>query len=408
MFSVKTCKYIICYLLIYKLFLILTEKIRIPYKKRNFTFMKYTRMPIEAESPEQFGYEKIKHNLAESSVTDAIIKDLPLQLNDLVLCYGHHVGHEKFRELLTDEYGINSTEILLTAGAASALFIVATSLLEKDSHLIVVKPNYATNIETPKAIGCEISFINLTFENRFEIDLNEIRKSIKPNTKYISITTPHNPTGVLISENTLMGLIKICKENNIYLLVDETYRDMNFNNKLPLAATYSDYVISVTSLSKTYGLPGIRIGWIVTQNKFLQELFLSAKEQIFICNSVVDEEIAYQYYIKKGHYLPSIQKHIQTNFEIVKQFIENQNYLEWVEPKGGVVCFPRIKNEIELDIDNFYTILNNKYHTWVGPGHWFEMDKRYMRIGYGWPDAIQLEGGLENIIKSIKESIILH
>jgi aspartate/methionine/tyrosine aminotransferase len=367
--------------------------------------MKYTRMPIEAESPEQFGYEKIKHNLAESSVTDAVLKNLPLNLSDLVLCYGHHVGHEGFRALLAKEYGLRSDDILLTAGAASALFIIATSLLEKEDHLVVVKPNYATNIETPKAIGCDISYINLQFENAFEIDLIELENAIKNNTKYVSITTPHNPTGVLISEEKLKKIIAICENKGIFLLVDETYRDMNYGKKLPLAATYSENVISVTSLSKTYGLPGIRIGWIVTKNKKLQDLFLAAKEQIFICNSVVDEEIAFQYYLKKDEFYPEIQTHIKDNFQIVKEFIQNQNYLEWVEPSGGVVCFPRFKLDIKIDIEKFYQILNNEYHTWVGPGHWFEMDKSYMRIGYGWSDSEQLKKGLENIIKSIGKSI---
>jgi aspartate/methionine/tyrosine aminotransferase len=362
-------------------------------------------MPIEAESPEQFGYENIKYNLAESSVTDAIIKDLPLDLKNLVLCYGHHVGHEGFRGLLANEFSLQKEDILLTAGAASALFIIATSLLNKDKHLVVVKPNYATNIETPKAIGCDITYINLQFENSFKIDMDDIKKAIKPNTSYISITTPHNPTGVLVSESELKELIVLCEEKNIYLLVDETYRDMNIGNKLPLAATFSKNVISVSSLSKTYGLPGIRIGWIITQNSSLQELFLAAKEQIFICNSVVDEEIAYQYYLKKADFYPQIEKHISANFQIVKEFMANQNYLEWVEPKGGVICFPRIKKEINVSVENFYDTLNNKYKTWVGPGHWFEMDKRYMRIGYGWPDSVQLKQGLLNIIKSIEENL---
>ncbi|MGQ0829746.1 MAG: aminotransferase class I/II-fold pyridoxal phosphate-dependent enzyme [Bacteroidota bacterium] len=369
--------------------------------------MKYKRMPIEIESPEQLGYDTIECNLAESSMSDAIFKDLKLDLNNLILCYGDHLGKPELRELISSEHsGLSPNDILITAGAASALFIVATSLLEQKNHLIVVRPNYATNIETPRAIGCEIDYVDLDFENNFQPDLNQIKSLIKHNTKYISITNPHNPTGVCISEQTLLQLIHLAEAKNCYLLVDETYRDLSLGNKLPLAASLSANVISVSSVSKTYGLPGIRIGWIITKNKQLQELFLAAKEQIFICNSIVDEEIAYQLLKQKDVFLPLIQKKIKTNFELISSWMDQNKHMEWINPAGGVVCFPRIKQEIKVDVNLFYDVLYKKYKTLVGPGHWFEMDKRYMRIGYGWPETKMLQEGLNNISHAIKEAIV--
>ncbi len=368
--------------------------------------MKYKRMPIEIESPEQLGYDTIECNLAESSMNDAVFDDLKLNLNDLILCYGHHLGKPELRQLIADEHNsISAVDVLITAGAAAALFIVATSLLDKNDHLIVVRPNYATNIETPRAIGCEISFIELDFSSNFQIDLATIQAQIKPNTKYISITTPHNPTGVIISEQVLIQLIQLAESNNIYLLVDETYRDLTIGNPLPLAASLSENVISVSSVSKAYGLPGIRIGWLITKNSSLQELFLAAKEQIFLCNSVVDEEIAYQFLTQKEHFLPVIHHKIQENFEILKIWMEQNEHMEWVVPQGGVVSFPRIKTNIKVDLDLFYSILYNNYQTLVGPGHWFEMDRYYMRIGYGWPTAEALQKGLNNISLALQEAI---
>ncbi len=363
-------------------------------------------MPIEIESPEQLGYDTIECNLAESSVNDAVFKDLKLNINDLILCYGHHIGKPELRELIAAEHNnISIDDILITTGAASALFIAATSLLSSKDHLIVVRPNYAVNIETPRAIGCEIDFMDVNFENNFEIDVKKIQSLIKPNTKYISITTPHNPTGTVISEQTLLDLIKLAESNNCYLLVDETYRDLSLGNKLPLAASLSANVISVSSVSKAYGLPGIRIGWLITRNKKLQELFLAAKEQIFLCNSVVDEEIAHQFLQQKHLFLPSIQEKIKNNFDLVKIWMEQNPYLEWIEPHGGVTCFPRIKQEINIDTEMFYNILYNKYKTLVGPGHWFEMSKRYLRIGYGWPSSESLKKGLNNISFALSETI---
>ena len=161
--------------------------------------MKYIRMPIEKESPEQLGYDKIKFNLTESSVRDRLLSDLNMDVNDILLCYGDHVGNPALREIIsTGNDNLKPDNVLVTAGASAALFIVATSLLKKGDHIIVVRPNYATNIETPKAIGCDITYLDLTFESGFEINLNELESLIRPETKFISLTYPHNPTGVMI------------------------------------------------------------------------------------------------------------------------------------------------------------------------------------------------------------------
>ncbi len=365
--------------------------------------MNYVRMPIEIESPEQIGYENIKYNLTESAITDMKLGDLNLNLQELVLTYGDHIGHPKLRELIANEAGVQVEDVLLTAGAATALFIVSTSLLGKNDRILVERPNYATNIETPRAIGAQIDFLELQFENDFRLSINDLKNRIKSNSiKLISITVPNNPTGAIISRTDLDTLISMTKDNGITLLVDETYRDMTFTNKLPVAASLASHVISVSSLSKTYGLPGIRIGWLICQDKQLMGKFLAAKEQIMICGSVVDEEIAYRYMLTRHERLPLILNEIHVRFNILKQWMNQSNeYLEWIEPSGGVVCFPRIK--VKIEPEEFYKVLNNTFKTFVGPGHWFEMDKSFMRIGYGWPSTHEeLRQGLKNIISAIE------
>jgi len=370
--------------------------------------MKYVRMPIEIESPEQMGYSTIKNNLSESSYTDTIFKNLNLNLNDLVICYGDHVGHPGLRsEILKGEASnLKTDDVLITAGAAAALFIISTSLLEAGDELVVVKPNYATNIETPKAIGASIKYLPMTFENQFKVDINALKSLITPKTKLVSLTCPHNPTGTMISESELKEIIQVVEASNAYLLVDETYRDMSFKFKLPIAASLSERVISVSSLSKSYGLPGIRIGWLTTQNKFLQELFLAAKEQIFICGSVVDEEIAYRYMVKRNDFFWAIKKDMQEKFEIVKAWMSTQKYFDWIEPSGGVVCFPRMKPELKVDTVKFYDCLLAKHHTYVGPGHWFEESDRSFRLGFGWPTQQELKDGLLGLEQAMESSII--
>ncbi len=306
--------------------------------------MQYKRMPIEIESPENLGYDSIERNLAESSVRDVLFKEIDINLNDLVIAYGDHIGKSELRKLIANDYkNISASDVLLTVGAAGALFIINTSLLKKEDHLIIIRPNYATNIETPRAIGCEISFIDLLFEEKYALDIEKIKSAIRPNTKLISITTPHNPTGTMLSEEQLIALSKLAEEKKCYLLVDETYRDISFQSPTPLAATLSKNAISISSVSKAYGIPGIRLGWLITQDKNLQHLFLAAKEQIHICNSIVDEEICYQYLKKKEKYFPAIREEVKTNFDILKNWIINHEYLEWIEPSGGVVCFPRFQ-----------------------------------------------------------------
>ena len=359
--------------------------------------MDYKRMPIEIESPEQLGYSTIKYNLTESSISDTLFSSIQLNINDLKLCYGDHLGKSELRTLIASEFdGLTKENVLITAGAASALFIVATSLLNKNDHLIVIRPNYASNIETPRAIGCEIDYVDLAFETGFSVSVDEIRSKIKSNTKLISITHPHNPTGMIISQEMMMELAIVAEKNNCYLLVDETYRELNLRKRYPLGASLHNRIISVASVSKAYGLPGIRIGWLVTKDPVLFEKLLAAKEQIFVCNSVIDEEIAYQYLMKKTEYFKEIKTHILRNRQTVMDWISAEGRMEMVEPEGGVVCFPRIKNT-GTDLKKFYETLNTSYQTYVGPGHWFEMPKNYMRIGFGWPTNAELKQGLKNI-----------
>ncbi len=301
-------------------------------------------MPIEIESPEQMGYDNIKFNLTESSVRDALFPTDEIDLKNLLLSYGDHKGKPELRKLIAHETkAISAEQVLITPSAATALFIIATTLLDNKSHLIVVRPNYATNLETPRAIGCEIDYLDVRFEDNFQINWDRLESLIKPNTKLISVTHPHNPTGTCLSSNDFARLTKIANTTAAYVLVDETYRELNRAIMQPYAADLSSKIISVASMSKGYGLPGIRIGWLLTQDNRLMEKFFAAKEQIIICNSIVDEEIGYHFYKNKKDYLRTINLISAEHFSIVKAWMENQDYMEWIEPQGGVVCFPRIK-----------------------------------------------------------------
>ncbi|MEM2147897.1 MAG: aminotransferase class I/II-fold pyridoxal phosphate-dependent enzyme [Candidatus Bathyarchaeia archaeon] len=366
--------------------------------------MKFDRMLIEKESPEEYGYQKIKHNLSESSVKDINIDDLHVNLKNFLLCYGPHKGKKELRELIAKEYENFSPEhVLVTNGAAEALFIVALSLLETGDHVVIEHPNYPSNYRVPKFIGCKIVPLELRLENKFEVDLNELENLVTRKTKFVSLTNPNNPTGSVISEKTLKEIIRIVESRDCYLVSDETYHDLTFNNQLPHAASLSSKAISISSLSKAYGAPGIRIGHIAVRDNALIESFLALKEHINICNSVVDEEIAIALLENKNKIMKNVKNHVKTNFGILKDWLKVQKGLEYVEPKGGVVCFPRIKNDVQLKLQAFYEVLLEKYSTMVGRGRWFDMDDKYFRIGYGWPSKESLKRGLENITRALEE-----
>ncbi len=189
--------------------------------------MRYRRMPIEEESPEQLGYGRIRRNLAESSVSDAALADvgpgLGLELGGLVLQYGDHLGLPELRETIAaDAAGAVADDVIVTPGAVAALFIIHTSLLEPGDHIVVARPNYATNVETPRAIGADVTYLDLSFEEGWSVDPARIAALMTPRTKLISLTTPHNPTGTTLDEGTLREVIALAETRGARLLLDET------------------------------------------------------------------------------------------------------------------------------------------------------------------------------------------
>jgi aspartate/methionine/tyrosine aminotransferase len=366
--------------------------------------MNYKRMPIEIESPEEMGYDTIEYNLAESSIRDRSFGDYNLDLSKTVLAYTEHRGIKPLREAIIFNTSFEVDDVLVTTGAAMALFLISTTLLDKDDHMIVIRPNYATNLETPRAIGCKMSIIDLDFGDNFSLNTEGVERAITAKTKLISITNPHNPTGVLFPLKTIKALIKIAETHNCYLLIDETYRELNFQTPLhPYAAELSDKVISVSSLSKAYGVPGIRTGWLLTRDKNLMHNLLAAKEQIILGNSVLDEAVAMHVLMHKKNLLPLIHQQINGNYRIFKTWFLQQKYLEWVEPEAGVVCFPRLKSEFNLDFEAFRKSLYEDYKTVVGYGHWFEQSTIYFRLGFGFPTENELLEGLRRLEKCLSE-----
>jgi aspartate/methionine/tyrosine aminotransferase len=366
--------------------------------------MRYRRMPIEVESPEQLGYDTITNNLSESSVADRRLSDLGLDLgagaanaiDELLLCYGDHLGDPRLREAVAaGGDGLHADNVLVTPGAAAALFATATSLLEPGAHTVVVRTNYATNLETPRAIGADLDVVDLDFDDGWRLDTDRLAARVRPGTtKLISVTCPHNPTGTMLDLASLHALVELAESSGAVLLVDETYRDLTHQTALPMAATLSPRAISVSSMSKAYGLPGLRVGWAVCRDPELAETLLAAKEQMVICGATIDEAIAGRVLADRARILPPILEEVRARLGIVREWMRGQDTFEWIEPSGGVVGLVRFGAGVRVDTARFYEVLLADHGTYVGPGHWFEVDDRHFRLGFGWPTEPELRAGL--------------
>jgi aspartate/methionine/tyrosine aminotransferase len=365
-------------------------------------------MPIEVESPEQLGYDTITNNLSESSVADRRLRDLGIDigdLEDLLLCYGDHLGDPVLRAAVAaGGDGLAPDDVLVTPGAAAALFCTATSLLEPGDHAVVVRTNYATNLETPRAIGADLDMIDLAFEDGWALDLDRVRSLVRPGiTKLLSVTCPHNPTGTMLDLATLHALVEVAEASGAVLLVDETYRDLTHGDPLPMAADLSPRAVSVASMSKAFGLPGLRVGWAVCRDPELAETLLAAKEQVVICGATLDEAIAGRVLSNRAAVLAPILDEVRARLAVVESWLAGQSHFEWVPPTGGVVGLMRARPGVELDTDRFYDVLLREHGTYVGPGHWFEVDDRHFRLGFGWPSHDELEAGLQGLTAAAEE-----
>lgn len=364
--------------------------------------IRYRRMPIEVESPEELGYDAIANNLSESSFTDMRLADYGIDgdVADLLLQYGDHRGLPRLREQVAgDSERLGADDVIVTAGAAAGLFAIATALLGAGDHALIASPNYATNVETPRALGAEVEAVELRFEDGFQLDLDRLAARLRPETRLVSLTYPHNPTGAMIDRATLERVVELVEAHGrARLLVDETYRELSYAEPLPVAAGLSERAISVSSMSKTYGLPGLRIGWVACRDRELAETLLAAKEQILITGSAIDEEMAARALEARPRILPAIREKVAAHLGIVRDWIGAQETFEWVEPSAGVVCMPRFRDTFEVDLDHFYDDLLTEHGTYVGPGHWFDQGRRSFRLGFAWPQADELRRGLAGLL----------
>ena len=309
--------------------------------------------------------------------------------NQLNFKYIETYGSPKLRSAVANSYSkLSSENILAFAGAEEGLYVAMHCILKKDDHAIIITPNYQSSETIPASI-CDVSGIGLEAGNNWNLDVQKIKDAIRPNTRLISINFPHNPTGKVISKQTLNDLIDIVRQRGIYLFSDEVYRLMERNNniRLPQVADLYEKGLSLNVMSKSYGLPGLRIGWIASQNLNLLHQMEKMKHYLSICNSSPSEFLAVIALQASADILSRNHKIIDDNLKLLNPFFaQNRDLFEWNEPDGGCIGYPKYLGS--EGVMAFCERLIKEHGIMLLPGSIYDSangpsPSNHFRIGYG-------------------------
>ena len=265
-------------------------------------------------------------------------------LSDLHLGYTETWGAPDLRQAISETYETMQPEnILCFAGAEEGVYAAMRVLLSAKDHAIVVVPNYQAAETLPLEI-CDVTGVGLDADNHWHLNLDDIRKAIRPNTKLISVCFPNNPTGHIIPKADYVELIEICRAHNLYLFSDEVYRgvELDAGKRIPQAADAYEKGVSLNVMSKAYGLPGLRVGWIASQDTELLLRLERYKHYLSICNSAPSERLAV---IALG----VREKLLAKNLNLMRKnigkldafFADYPDLFEWNHPDGSCIGFPR-------------------------------------------------------------------
>jgi aspartate/methionine/tyrosine aminotransferase len=278
---------------------------------------------------------------------------------------------------------IQPQDILVHTGAEEAIFLFMFAAFAAGDHVIVHSPGYQSLAEVARAAGCDISLWGAREDQRWALDLDELRRLKRTNTKAIILNTPHNPTGYLMPRADYETVHQFARENNLLLFSDEVYRESEYDsaNRLPAACDYGEYAISLGVTSKTYGLAGLRIGWAATQNKKVYEKMASLKDYTTICNSAPSEFLA-EVGIRNRHKLAERNIGIiKANLSVMDDFFaQHRELFSWVRPQAGSMAFPRL---LKGEVEEFCDRLVKQAGVLLLPGSIYDDFGNHFRLGLG-------------------------
>jgi aspartate/methionine/tyrosine aminotransferase len=339
---------------------------------------------------------KTPFDIAESGIFPMTVRELlqlePAQVRDRTLerlldtrlGYSEAPGTLELRSLIAATYrDTGPEEILVTTGAIEANFLLFNVLLEPADHVVAVYPAYQQLYSVPRAIGCDVSLWKLRSENGFRYDVDDLERLVTPRTKLIVINTPHNPTGAMLSAEDLRRIDGLASSVGARVLSDEAYRWLEIPGGEPLAPPMRNLggvSVSVGTLSKPFGLPGLRIGWIAGPADLVARCW-ATRDYVSLSPGKLNDALAVLAMRHRERISERTQGIVRTNLEAANRwFAENSELVSWTPPRGGLLALMRYAFDIpSLELANR---LAEKYGVMLAPGSAFGIE-HHLRIGIG-------------------------
>ncbi len=351
----------------------------------------------------------VEFNLSESGVHPLSLKELLTpeeidEISDLGIGYTQTNGTPELRQQIARLYpGIDLEQILTTAGSSEANYLLMWSLIEPGDEVLFELPNYMQMWGLLRGFGAEVKPFHLREEFGWQPDLEEIRKLVNPKTKLIVLTNPNNPTGAVLGQEAMETIVDLASGVGAWILSDEVYQGAELaGDQTPSFWGRYDKVLVVNGLSKAYGLPGLRIGWIIGPEDVIKKTW-PYHDYTTISPSALSDKLASIVLSprKRPAILERTKKILNTNFPVLENWLNAQEGLfSFLPPQAGAICFARYY----LDINSTRLVeqLIREKSVLIVPGDHFEMDG-YFRFGFG-PDKSYLLQALERVEDLLKKN----
>ncbi len=353
-------------------------------------------MPIAPFKLERYFAEhefKVKHLLSASDCESLALEEL-LQLADdeclklwhnLKLGYTESAGHPLLREEVARRYKNVAAENVMIAAPEEAIFIAMHTLLHPGDHVITIFPAYQSLYEVARSRGCEVTSWEFQLNSaHWQLDLNQLESNIRQNTRLLVLNFPHNPTGYLPTVAELEAILSIARRRNLYIFCDEMYRGLEYEaeQRLPSICEIYENGIALSGLSKAFALPGLRLGWLVSQNKSWLDQWLSFKDYTTICSSAPSEILGIVALRSAAMIIARNLEIIQKNLGCAERFFgEHLDKFLWIKPQAGSVAFPKWK--ADTPVDDFCREVLARQSVMIVPGSIFDAAGNHFRIGVG-------------------------
>jgi aspartate/methionine/tyrosine aminotransferase len=340
---------------------------------------------------------KVRYDLARSNIKGLTREELGLTLDHVALSAPDE-GHPGLRELLAKRYATSPSNLLVTSGATQAIYLAFAALLEPGDRVLLETPHYEPLARAAEERGAELRPLERRFERGFQVELEEMERAVGRSTRAIVLTNLHNPSGAATSAEKLQQIGQLARENGATVVASEVYLGGAFAPGLQPAATLGPNLVSIGSLSKVYGLGGLRIGWMVADEALIRKA--RAALDYLVCDlPAPSESIALAALKRADEWAERCRGIARRNVAAIREWVEKREDVEWCEPAGGTVCL--LKLPPGLDAPSFSAQLREKQSTLVVPGDFFGLPG-FIRISAGMDEEL-LRQGLKNVGKGIDQ-----